>query len=262
MQAQLTQVRKELAVERERAQTMRKEIRSELQNELDTAAGPILASVLRDQAALEKQRASLSLKESELQHRFAQVKHTEEFLAAGQRHLYYALREKDIQTMTAAELEYATQQEQANAMAALRRKEITLNTKAEQLKLRENSLTKREQIWRSQLQRQIEADLKEDFDQDFELRKHQIQSAAYQQGFEDGKEEGVKEAIEEEQTKSFTAGYSAALHAQMALQALKNGTLPSNSPDLNFIMDLDHPSNPFNMIMQIGKPEIVPMAPK
>jgi hypothetical protein len=257
VQAQNMQLRKELKIERERNQKMLNSVQADSQEDIEAVLGPILAAQVHEKIALAKEKTMVSQQRINLECRNKLIEQTEAFLALGQRELYYQANAQDTSTLTDKEHEYAQQQGATNATATMRLRELDLQLGYKELNIQRVDLETRQQIYKLLVQRKIKAELRAVLEREFEARTRQIAKESYNRGCKEGREEGQKDNIKDVNEDAFAEGYATARQQQNTLVALRNGSLPYNSPDLDFLTNPDHPDNLFNMGMQVGRRETV-----
>ncbi|KAF2792861.1 hypothetical protein K505DRAFT_386720 [Melanomma pulvis-pyrius CBS 109.77] len=255
LEAQITHLRNILDSEREKNRIMREEVQSEMRRDLNAILEPMMAEHVWNQINLEKQRASLSQKEQDLKHRLKKLDQNELFLSLGHIQLYHDLEENGVRTIGPAELERSRRQGKIDALAEIRQSEIRINAKVQEVNIREVDLDNRQRLWKAQVQRKIEDDLRDVLEHEFEKRILETEKVAYERGFKEGREVGRGQSADDSYDAAFTKGYDTALRTQKTLLALRNGSLPYDSPDLDFLTDPDHPDNLFNRGLQVGKRE-------
>jgi hypothetical protein len=255
IQAQNTQLRKEIKIERERNQKIQNNMHSETKEDVDAVLGPIMASQFHEKISLAKEKNLIKQQKVDLDRRNELIKQTEVFLATGQRELYYQARAREVSTLSEAELQHARHEGAINAAATMRLEELDLRLGYQQLNIQKADLENHQHLYKALVQRKIEADLRAVLERDFKARACDIANEAYGRGFKEGREEGQKDNVQDDREVAFAEGYSTACRQQNTLRELRNGSLPYDSPDLDFLTNPDHPTNLFNMGVQVGRIE-------
>ncbi|KAF2679653.1 hypothetical protein K458DRAFT_115607 [Lentithecium fluviatile CBS 122367] len=255
-QAALTRVRQELASEHLTNQTMRPKVEAEVRNTTETAFHAMLKDLLRKQILVIKQSADLHKRANDIKRREQLAQQLESFLTIGQQQIYLAreVQQREVYTIAPAELDLARRQGEAEAVQKFHEVELKLTTLREQLNLRESNLAMREAAYKAQVCDALETELRRKLESEIEARVTEcITEAEYQRGFEAGKAAENTDHREKVQGNGFVEGYNACRKTMDALLKFRAGKIPYDSPDLDFLTNSDHPWNPFNMGMQIGR---------
>jgi hypothetical protein len=265
MQAALTKAMQDLEIERTTNRTMRAKLEAEVKATMETAYHSLLEDTFRRQMQIVEDKAKLDERTNLVNQRECLAQQLESFLAVGQKQIYET---RDVQagaiyTIAPAELDLARAQGEAEATRKLRDQEAQLKLQKEKLVLREDNLTRREKAYKIHIRDALEAELRNELKLGrgtlaAELRKEiesevekrhtiRIADAEYQRGLEAG-ESGFKD-------EGFVAGYNACQHTMGVLHKLRTGKIPHDSPQLDFLMDADHPRNPTQIGIKMGKLE-------
>lgn len=252
MQAALAKAKQDLASERLINQTMR----AKEEANAEAAFHTMLKELLHKQMLVAKQFAELHKRANNIKHREYLAQQLESFLAIGQQQVYLTreVQEKDVSTIAPAELDLARRQGEAEAVLKFRSTELELTAWREQLGFREANLAMREKAYKAQVHDALEAELRAKLVPEIEARvATRIAEVEYNRGFEAGRTTGHAERQEEMQGTSFVEGYDACRHTMDALQKFRASKIPYDSPELDFLMNPDNPSNLFNIGMKIGR---------
>lgn len=251
LQAQLARAQSELTIERETNAKMRKTVETEVQALTDAAINSLLVDLYHKQVSVEKSKLALRHTQIDLEMREAQSKQSEIFLALGQKFLS-AEAERGSDTFSQLQIDNARKQGWHEGIASHQHAQAELEAQAIAANIREEKIALLEKNWKTQARERMEAELREAL---WEEITERIADTEYNRGFECGKEFAQTEIANGSREEGYLEGYRAARVAQDALISVRNGTLPLNSPALDFLFNPEHPDNIFNRGIQIGRHE-------
>ena len=251
--AQLMKAKNELDDERAKGLRMRKTIEEEHQQKFDAASSAMLTSLIREQADAITTKARFEAKERELNFREQKIQQFEVFLSEGQKYLVCALEKNGDQPINAIQTEHIRREAMLAAKKSLTDLEAKLATQIEQLSLRAKAQNTREQCYKTLVRESVLAEMNGSTISEDKAEK--IAELGYKNGFAAGKEAGRKEMPEQDNQRGFLEGYRVSRNAQILLSKLRKGVIPRDSPELDFLYDVDDPYNPCNMGERLGQME-------
>tara|TARA_R110002003_G_scaffold48_19_gene4118 strand:+ start:20363 stop:21241 length:879 start_codon:yes stop_codon:yes gene_type:complete len=246
--------RNELDAERMKSTNMRKTVEGEKQQEMNAALASMTTDLLRKQADALSHKTKVEAKERDLAYREARIEQLEVFLSEGQKQLYHQNDgELGDRTIADVDREHGRRQVELKMQKLTADMEGKLATRLQHLQLREAAQQMREQQYKAIIRSSLEADIKGRTMPEIEARISEVADIEYNRGFGAGKEAGRKQAQEEAQEMGFLEGYGACRRAEVSLSKVRQGLIPCDSPELDFIYDPAHPNNPFNVGERMGK---------
>ncbi|KAF2262051.1 hypothetical protein CC78DRAFT_606543 [Lojkania enalia] len=248
LQSMLTKVQRELLTERQAKSTIYDEVKHDMSNSLMT----LFKEVLQKQIDVDKQKSVLRRKDIELKTKEERLNKLAEFLVEGQKQLVNEFEEHSYRTATELQLQHARDEGELQALEKFRDWNAHLADKSDRLEVIESETNFRAHGWRITEKESLEQELRDKLEEEIEGR---ISNVLHQNGFEEGKKASMDERAKKERDIGFIEGYKEARRQMDVLTALKNGSLHPNSADLDFLINSDHPGNPFNRGLQAGRQE-------
>jgi hypothetical protein len=278
--ALLKKAEKDLEAERNDTVHLRRTIAEELQQKMEASSSVMLANLLRNQGETLALKARVDAKERELQFREKKIFEIEVYLADGQKLLLNSLEEAGDRPASEIQIKHAQRQAKVEVEKTLANIEGSLTIKNEGLKLRQNAQLMREQQYKTLIREVIQAEMsqkavpteqvdkiaegayndgfaagKEASRKDALRKNNDIAEDEYNNGFAAGKEAGRKEVLYKAHQRGFLEGYGACHRTQVALSKVRQGLIPCDSPELDFLYDVNHPDNIFNIGELLGRME-------
>ncbi|KAF2128698.1 hypothetical protein P153DRAFT_386811 [Dothidotthia symphoricarpi CBS 119687] len=262
MSARLMKGRSELEIERRKNADLRKTIETEKQGEMDAALSMMLADLLHKQSEVIAAKAKVQQKERDLHFREQKIEQLEVFLSEGQKQLHYQLDKDGVRHMTDVEVERIQREAELAVKKRIADIEGKIADQINRLRMQESAQTLREQQYKAIIRTSLESEVREKVAPEIET---QISQREYERGFAAGStaspkvhETPVNERTMTAQDReiSFLEGYAACHRTQLALSRMRNGRIPLDSPELDFLRDVDHPENLINRGMQLGRMEM------
>lgn len=250
--AQLTKIKHELDVERNKNWRLRTTIEAEQQQKVEAASSKMLTNLLREQAEALTLKAKVEARERELDFREQRISQQEVYLSEGQKQLWYSLEANGGRPMSAVDIQHARQEAELNAQKAMADLNGKLNTKIEGLHLRESAQQMREQQYKAIIRDSLKDELENSLTDE---KAEEIAEIEYNNGYGAGKEIGSKEAQEKSRQRGFLEGYGACHRTQITLSKCRQGLIDRDSPELNFLYDANHPHNLWNIGELVGRLE-------
>ena len=214
---------------------MRQKVAQEIRKDMEKALMPLCESLLHQQVNLVKQKGKLAKWERELELEEHISGFLKEFLCIGQQQLFLAREsvDGDVRTLEAAQVKLAYEQGAADAIHKFRKQEAELNARNEELQVRETDLATREAAYKAIIQEVVKAKMCDKVTQDLDANQSQTTTS------KDGK------------YGNFADGSGECFQLVVALQKLDK--ILGTSHELFFLTDLEHPRNPYNVGMKVGK---------
>jgi hypothetical protein len=250
MSAQLMKIKHELDTERNKNRHLRRTIESEQQQKIEAASSSMLTNLLREQAEALTLKAKIEARERELDTREQRITQHEVYLSEGQKQLWYSLEENGVRPMTSVQLQHARREAELNAQKAIADINGKLNIKAEGLRLRESAQQMREKQYKTIIRESLKDELSDSLTAE---KADEIAEIEYNNGYGAGKEAGRKEAHEKSHQRGFLEGYGACHRTQVTLSKVRQGLIPRDSPELDFLYDASHPHNLWNIGELVGR---------
>jgi hypothetical protein len=250
MSAQLMKTKHELDTERNNNRRLRVIIEAEQQQKVEAASSSMLTNLLRDQAEALTLKAKVEAKERELGFREQKISQHEVYLSEGQKQLWFSLEENGVRPMSAVQMQHARREAKLDAQKAIDDLNGKLNIKIEGLRLREAAQQMREQQYKAMIRESLKDELVDSLTSE---KVDEIAEIEYNNGFGAGKEVGRKEAREKSHQRGFLEGYGACHRTQITLSKVRQGLIPRDSPDLDFLYDANHPHNLWNIGELVGR---------
>ena len=253
LSAQLMKTRDELEAERMKSANMRKTIAIENEKVMDAALSSMTTDLLNKQAKTLAHQAKVEAKERDLEYRQARIKQLEVYLSEGQKQVYHQYDEEvGGRTMSDVDREHERRQAELKAQRDVADLEGKLTTRLQHLQIREAAQQMREQQYKAMMRSSFETETKEKAMPDMEAKLNEVAEIEYNRGFGAGKVAGRVDAEEEARQKGFLEGYGTCHRAEVTLSKFRQGLIPRDSPELDFIFDPAHPHNIFTMGARIG----------
>ncbi|KAF1833232.1 hypothetical protein BDW02DRAFT_599220 [Decorospora gaudefroyi] len=228
---------------------LRKTIEAEQQQKFEAATSSMLSNLFREQAEALELQARYQAKMRDLEYREKRIEQTEVYLSEGQKQLFFSLEQNEIRLMSAVQMEFAHREAELHAKKTLADAEAKLAIKMEALEHRDAAVQMREQQYKALIRDAIVAEAGAISPE----KTEEISDVAYNDGFVAGKDQGRKEGQEQAHQKGFLEGYSACHQTQVALAKFRKGDIPGDSPELDFLHDLEHPHNMFQIGSMTGR---------
>ncbi|ORX96553.1 hypothetical protein BCR34DRAFT_607606 [Clohesyomyces aquaticus] len=229
---------------------LRAAIAKDVQSTTDEALDDLLKDVLHRRMELIKLDATIKKEQLDLERHKAAIEQHELFIVEGMKQMWYGLDAQGIRKTSELELNAARKAGEADALERHRRANINFTAKAQQHQNREAYLQSRESHMAIRLRESIEKEVRERLEASITKR---ISETAYERGFKEGKEVGRQEAVDEARARGFDDGYKEARRTAEMLSALRRGEIRGDNEELEFLVNLDHPQNPFNRGLRIGQ---------
>ncbi|RYN85315.1 hypothetical protein AA0120_g8774 [Alternaria tenuissima] len=250
--AQLTKIKNELDVERNKNWRLRITIEAEQQEKVEAASSKMLTSLLREQAEALTLKDKVEARERELDFREQRISQQEVYLSEGQKQLWFSLKANGVRPMSAVDIQDARQEAELTAQKAMADLNGKLNIKIEGLRLREAAQQMREQQYKAIIRNSLKDELENSLTDE---KAEEIAEIEYNNGYGAGKEIGSKEAQEKSRQRGFLEGYGACHRTQITLSKCRQGLIDRDSPELNFLYDANHPHNLWNIGELVGRLE-------
>ncbi|RYN53665.1 hypothetical protein AA0118_g9475 [Alternaria tenuissima] len=250
--AQLTKIKHELDVERNKNWRLRKTIEAEQQQKVEAASSKMLTNLLREQAEALTLKAKVEARERELDLREQRISQQEVYLCEGQKQLWFSLEANGVRPMSAVDIQHVRQEAEQTAQKATADLNGKLNIKIEGLRLREAAQQMREQQYKTIIRDSLKDELENSLTDE---KAEEIAEIEYNNGYGAGKEVGSKEAQEKSRQRGFLEGYGACHRTQITLSKCRQGLIDRDSPELNFLYDANHPHNLWNIGELAGRLE-------
>ncbi|CAN9412131.1 unnamed protein product [Alternaria alternata] len=250
--AQLTKIKHELDVERNKNWRLRTTIEAEQQQKVEAASSKMLTNLLREQAEALTLKAKVEARERELDFREQRISQQEVYLSEGQKQLWFSLEANGVRPMSAVDIQHARQEAELNAQKAMADVNGKLNIKIEGLRLRESAQQMREQQYKAIIRDSLKDELENSLTDE---KAEEIAEIEYNNGYGAGKEIGSKESQEKSRQRGFLEGYGACHRTQITLSKCRQGLIDRDSPELNFLYDANHPHNLWNIGELVGRLE-------
>jgi hypothetical protein len=250
--AQLTKIKHELDVERNKNWRLRTTIEAEQQQKVEAASSKMLTNLLREQAEALTLKAKVEARERALDSREQRISQHEVYLSEGQKQLWFSLEANGVRPMSAVDIQHARQEAELTAQKAMADLNGKLNIKIEGLRLREAAQQMREQQYKAIIRDSLKDELENSLTDE---KAEEIAEIEYNNRYGAGKEIGSKEAQEKSRQRGFLEGYSACHRTQITLSKCRQGLIDRDSPELNFLYDANHPHNLWNIGELVGRLE-------
>jgi hypothetical protein len=245
--AQLMKIKNELDVERKKNAQLHLTVQGEERMKAEAASTSLLNNLFREQMAALSLKARVESRQSDLDFREKKIKEFEIFLSEGQKQVYYELEQKGVRLMSDVQLEHARREAELAVKKSMADIESTFAMKLEGLRLREGAQKVREEQYKALIRDALETEL---HDKTLTSEKvDEIAEVEYNNGFAAGKEAARKESHQQ----GFLEGYGACHQAMASLSKVRQGLIPRDSAELDFLYDANHVHNTFNMGAKFGR---------
>jgi hypothetical protein len=252
--AQLMKARNELDAERKKSATMRQTVSAEQEKAMENALSVMTAELLKKQAKLLAYEAKVEARERDLEYRQARILQLEVYLSEGQKQVYrYQNGEIDASAMQDIDREHDRLEAELQAQKVVADSEARVRSQLQHLQIREAALQMREDQYKALIRSNFEAEKAAVSSVDMEAKLDEVGEIEYNRGFGAGRVAGRAEAEENARQKGFQDGYAACQRAQITLSKLRQGLIPRDSPELDFLYDAAHPQNLFVMGARMGE---------
>ncbi|CAE7007313.1 hypothetical protein PTTW11_01529 [Pyrenophora teres f. teres] len=249
--SQLTAMKRELEEERAKNVRMRKSLEEEYKLKFDAASSDILNTFIREKVEAIMAKAHFEARNDDLNFREEKIQKIEVLLSEGQKRLVYDIEKKGGEPMSAVQTRHIRDEAKLSAEKRLADVEAKVSTEMDKLSAASKAQTTREECYKTLIRDSLLAELKKST---ISLDKaEEIAEVEYRNGFAAGKEAGRKEVRETENQRSFLEGYRVSRHTHILLSKVRKGKIPSDSPELSFLYDPDHPYNLYTIGERLGR---------
>ena len=239
--------RSELQDERQKNASMRKAVEQEIRTTTEAAFAASTLELFNKQVKTLAQQAKVDAKDRELGYREKRIEQLEIFLNEGQKHFHRRVVEEEGLSIAAIVSEHKSCKDELLAMRNIADREAKLAVRLESLNIREAAQQMREVQYRAVIRESLEAEIRTKGMPDTKAKLDEVADLEYNRGYGEGKAAGREEADVGSRQKGFLEGYDACHRAQSALQSLRSGRIPRDSPELDFLYDASHPHNAYNV---------------
>lgn len=236
-------------------QPNRADTQDEKRNELDAGLSDLLSHLLHQHSSVLALEAKLEQKQRDVEFREKKIHQLEVFLAEGQKQLYFQLDRDGVRHMTDVEVERVQRAAELGAKKQIADVEGEIRAQVERLRMRESAQSLREKQYRAVVGASMEREMRVALVHELEAR---IATREFERGFAAGREDGGQAGGESgvaSREKAFLEGYAACRRVQVALTRLRSGQLAVNSPELEFLHNVDHAENLVERGVQLGRME-------
>lgn len=240
------------------SENLRKKIEADVLKSIDTVVTNMIVDLFNRQIELARKSFALEEKALEVQRQTELNRQKEIYLAEGQKILQVNFPTTH-EAVRSIELQQIRKEIEIEVRSQYRQSDTKLAGKFQELRARETHLELLQKNWKSQAQEALKSELRQAIEDEI---AGEIVDREYGRVFREGKEAGHAESVVAAEKEGFLRGYQTARETQDRMWAMKKGTLPHDSPDLDFLFDFSHPDNPFNRGMQIGSRANVQEPPK
>lgn len=242
----------ELEEERKKNASLRKTIGEEMQMVTDEALSATTLELLNKQIKTLAHQAKVEAKERELQFREDRVEQLEVFLSEGQKFFHRQTTREGL-SMAQVTSEHESRQAELRARKNLADHESKLATRFQSVQIREAAQQMREQQYKALIRGSFEAELRATSVPDMKAKLEEVADLEFNRGYGEGKAAVRREEDVETRQRGFLEGYDACHRAQAALQSMRAGRIPRDSPELDFVYDASHPHNTYNVGARSGR---------
>ncbi|EDU40752.1 FliJ domain containing protein [Pyrenophora tritici-repentis] len=253
--AQLMKANQDLADERANTVIMREALQEEYNVKFDAASANLLSIYIREQVDAIFAKTRFQAKEAELKFREEKIQQLEVFLAEGQMQLAKKDEEGGGEPMSAVQTRQIRREAVLATKNDLAKKQARVNAEKELVDITKKAQKTREECYKTLIRESLQAELnKTAVSKD---KAHETAKVAYHDGFADGKEAGRKEVVPkpDNQQDNFLEGYRVSHVTQVLMSKLRQGKIPADSPQLDFLFDANHAYNPCTMGERLGRME-------
>lgn len=243
LNSRLKKANTDLDVERKRNAELRITTETTARASVSAAMSDILANLLQKQAQTLTTKAALEEKQRDLLHREQTITNLEMYLADGQAQLKYKLEQQGIRLMSVVEVAKLRREVELEVKRRFTEVEGRIEIQVERLQLQDAAQRVREQVYEQVVRGEVETELRTRLADDIAAQRVAGRSVT------EVKQTG---STETKLSDDFLKGYAAYHRSHTALNNLRNGTLPPESPVLAFLFDPTHAEHPLAIGQAIG----------